>query len=124
MTRSSARRLLIVAFVCVSTATFAAQTPRVRVGGEVKQPAILKKVQPVYPMDARDKKIGGTVLLDVVIATNGSVLKVDVIKAVYPSIDAAAVAAVRQWKFAPTKLNGKPVEVSLTGLGVPFKLRQ
>ena len=53
--------------------------------------------------------------LDALIGTDGSVVFVRVVSAnVHPDFADAAAEAVRQWKFSPTLLNGKPVEVLMT----------
>ena len=53
--------------------------------------------------------------LDVLIATDGTVASVRVLSAqVHPEFAKAASAAVRQWRFTPTLLNGVPVDVTMT----------
>ena len=84
------------------------------VGGDIKRPAKIRHVSPVYPQEALDNKIGGTVLLEIVIATHGTVLEVKVTQGVYRLLDEAAVKAVSQWKYVPTKVNGQPVELVMT----------
>lgn len=53
----------------------------------------------------------GTVSVEVVIGTDGAVKQVEIIEPRGAGLDDAAVEAVRQWKYTPTLLNGKPVEV-------------
>ena len=79
------------------------QSPRLHVGGDIKRPIKIRTVPPVYPKEALDNKIGGTVLLEIVIGTEGSVLEQKVVQSVHPLLDAAAAEAVRQWKYVPTK---------------------
>jgi TonB family protein len=83
-------------------------------GGTVSQgivPATLvTRVNPQYPMQARSHGIGGDVVLDTTIAANGSVRTVAVVSGPVILRD-AAVNAVRQWRFSPALLNGKPVEI-------------
>jgi periplasmic protein TonB len=122
MTLRHGRLVAIAALVCFGSGVLIAQAPRVKVGGDVKRPILLKKVAPDCPKEAREKKIVGTVLLDIVIATDGTVLEVEVAKGIHPLLDEAAARAVRQWKFLPTKLNGEPVELILTGVEVTFKV--
>jgi len=79
-------------------------------------------VNPVYPASMRAAGRAGTVPLDALIGTDGSVAFVRVLSSnVHPDLAAAAVDAVRQWKFSPTLLNGKPVEV-LMGVTITFDL--
>ena len=66
-------------------------------------------------------RIKGTVILEAVIGIDGTVRNVRVLRSV-PLLDAAAVEAVRQWLFNPTRLNGEPVPVVMT-VTVTFQLR-
>jgi len=84
-----------------------------RVGGTIKPPAKIRDVQPVYPPDALAANVQGAVVLDAHIGVDGSVLEASVLRSI-PLLDDAAVAAVRQWRYAPTLLNGAPVEVMVT----------
>jgi TonB family protein len=62
---------------------------------------------------ARAVHAQGTVVLECVIGTDGRVTDVRVLRGV-PLLDAAAVAAVQQWVYEPTRLNGQPVSVFMT----------
>ena len=65
-----------------------------------------------YPKDAKEAKVGGTVLVKFVIGTNGGVQEVEVLKGVYPSLDAEAVRVVRSSpKWKPALKDGKPVRM-------------
>ena len=97
--------------------------PLPRFGGTVSQvvPAsVVQRVNPIYPPQARTQGIGGDVILDATIAQDGSVPKVKVISGP-PSLADAATRAVRQWRFSPAVLNGKPVEVEQR-ITIVFKL--
>jgi protein TonB len=93
-----------------------------RVSEGVMEAALLYKVQPLYPAIARAIGLAGTVRLRAVIATDGSVRQVDVISGNALLVQ-PAVAAVRQWRYRPTRLNGEPVEVE-TFITVNFILNQ
>lgn len=93
----------------------------VRVGGDIKAPRKIVDVAPVYPQIAREARVEGIVILEAVIAEDGAVRDVRLLRAV-PLLDAAAVEAVRQWRFTPTLLNGQPVPVVMT-ITVAFRLR-
>ena len=84
-----------------------------RVGGIIKEPRKLATVAPIYPAIARAARVQGLVVLEAVIDEGGAVTLVRVIKSV-PLLDAAAVQAVRQWRYTPTLLNGMPVSVLMT----------
>jgi TonB family protein len=84
-----------------------------RVGGNVQSAKIIKRVQPVYPVDAREARISGTVRLHVILAKDGTVGQLELMSG-HPMLAQAAIDAVRQWTYQPTLLNGFPVEVDTT----------
>ena len=93
-----------------------------RVGGNIRPPRKRHDVHPVYPRPMRDAGVEGVVPLEALIGRDGLVSSVRVITAqVHPDLAQAAVDAVRQWRFDPTLLNGKPVEVVMA-VAVQFKL--
>ena len=98
------------------------QSERVRAGGVVSEPRLIKHVAPVYPPDAVAAQLSGMVILDVVIGKDGSVVDAKVLRPI-PMFEAAALEAVRQWKYTPSTLNGEPVEVLLI-VTVHFKLQE
>lgn len=81
-----------------------------RVGGHVQAANILTRVNPVYPPLARQARIAGPVRLEGTIAKDGTVQQLKVISG-HPLLVPAAVEAVKQWRYRPTRLNGEPVEV-------------
>jgi protein TonB len=83
---------------------------RVRVGGLVKAPIPLHTPQPAYPEMARRARVEGVVHLEAIVATNGKVQGVQLIQG-HPLLVAAAIAAVREWRYTPPTLNGDPVEM-------------
>jgi protein TonB len=85
----------------------------VRVGGQIRQPTQLKKINPVYPSIAQSARVQGVVILEATIGTNGRVKDVRVLRSI-PLLDSAAIDAVRQWEYTPTMLNNVPVEVIMT----------
>ena len=96
-------------------------TGPVRPGGNVAMPRKIYNVAPVYPPMAVSARVEGTVLIEAIISTTGTVQDARVVNSV-PLLDAAALEAVRQWVFTPTRLNNVPVPVILT-VKVEFKLR-
>ncbi|SRR5579871_1315922 len=71
---------------------------------------LIHKVVPVYPQEARLAKLQGSVKVSALIGEDGSVQDVRVLAG--PSaLAASAVAAIRQWRYGPTFLNGKPTPV-------------
>jgi len=85
----------------------------VRVGPNVPPPAKLVNVTPVYPADAQAARIQGVVIIEATIGTDGKVSNARVLKSV-PLLDEPALAAVKQWEYEPTRLNGVPVPVIMT----------
>lgn len=83
-----------------------------RVGGLVQAPRLLSKIEPMYPPLAREARISGTVVIDCVIDANGDVTQLKLVSG-HPLLLQAAFAAVKQWKYSPTLLNGKPVPVEM-----------
>ena len=77
-------------------------------------PTLIKKVSPTYPEDARKEGIEGTVILEATIDTEGNVAKVKVLKGGIDSLNQAAVDAIKQWKYEPIILDGKPVPSTFT----------
>jgi TonB family protein len=71
---------------------------------------LLKRVDPSYPQDAMQQRIGGTVQLHAVIAEDGRVLNLEPVSGP-PLLVEAAVLAVRQWRYGPTLLDGHRTEV-------------
>lgn len=92
-----------------------------RVGGDVKAPVLLQKIEPSYPEAARKARMEGVVILEAIITAEGSVQDVKVLKSVNPLLDASAVRAVQQWRYKPATLNGRAVRVYLT-VTVTFNL--
>jgi protein TonB len=96
-------------------------TRPVPVGGRIKIPAKVLHVPPVYPAIAQQARVEGVVIIEAIIGTDGRVKEARVLKS-RPLLDEAALAAVRQWVFSPTTLNGVPVPVLMT-VTVNFRLR-
>jgi TonB family protein len=65
---------------------------------------------PAYPYEAQQQRVEGTVKVHAVVGTDGTVQSVDPVSGPEPLMDAARTA-VREWRFAPTKLDGRPVDV-------------
>src|SRR5512142_52987 len=68
---------------------------------------------PVYPEGARDSGLSGVVLVQLLIGKDGDIAAAKVLRGP-PSLDRAAIDAVRRWKYAPTVVNGAPVCVGIT----------
>jgi TonB family protein len=91
-----------------------------RISQGVSQGLILKRVQPVYPEQARQMRVEGKVELQANISKSGSITGVKQLSG-DPLLGRAATDAVRQWKYKPYFLNGEPIEIQ-TQITVIFKL--
>ena len=87
---------------------------KIRVGGQVAQSNLVRKVQPVYPAAAKESHTQGTVQLEVVISKDGVPAEIRVVSSPSDDLSASALEAVRQWRYRPTLLNGSPVEIVTT----------
>jgi len=70
---------------------------------------LINLVEPVYPPDARQARLEGTVKLHIVVGTNGEVESFHPVSGP-DSLAHAAMIAVREWRYRPTLLNGKAVQ--------------
>jgi TonB family protein len=91
-------------------------------GAGVSAPVVLKEARPQYTAEARKARIEGTVLLDCVVETDGSVGDIEVKRSLDEALDQEAIKAVKQWRFEPGTKDGKPVPVLIT-LEMTFTLR-
>jgi TonB family protein len=91
-----------------------------RVGGNVQASKIIKRVQPVYPEEARTRGVTGTVRLHLILGKDGTVKQLELVSG-HPLLAQAALDAVRQWTYRQTLLNGEPVEID-TVVDVIFTL--
>lgn len=71
-------------------------------------PRPIKITRPQYPQEAFVKKIEGTVVVEILIDSQGRVVRARVIQSV-PLLDAAALQTVYQWIFQPAVKHGRPV---------------
>ncbi|HYN01179.1 MAG TPA: TonB family protein, partial [Vicinamibacteria bacterium] len=127
--RSLALVLLALGVAAVATAPLLAQEEPRAAGSEgIPVPKKTKHVQPAYPQEALAQGVRGIVILDIVVDTQGKVESTSVVRSV-PGLDEAAIAAARQWEYAPTQVDGKAVRVRITvpitfALALPQLARQ
>jgi protein TonB len=84
-----------------------------RPGGAIREPRKIQDAAPQYPEIARAARVEGLVILEATIDERGFVTGARVLRSV-PLLDAAALAALKQWRYTPTLLNGIPVRVLMT----------
>ena len=101
----------------LAVAVVGAQTETVyKPGDGVSMPRVTMEVKPDYTNEARDQRIEGTIVLEIVVVADGSVGDVKVTRSldtVY-GLDANAVKAMKQWQFEPGKKDGKPIAVAVS----------
>lgn len=95
-------------------------TRRVFVGGNVQQARAIFQPDPIYPVIAIQARVSGTVRLAAWISEQGAIEELRVVEG-HPLLIAAAVQAVRQWRYRPLVLNGVPQKVETT-IDVHFRL--
>jgi TonB family protein len=83
-------------------------------------PKAKKITRPEYPRAAFDAGIEGKVLLQIIIGSDGQVLRVEVLQSV-PGLDAAAIECVHKWRFEPAVRDGRPV-AALAHAPVDFRI--
>lgn len=93
-----------------------------RPGSGVEPPTILREVKPIYTELARQRGITGEVVLEIVVQRDGSVGAIRVLHGLGSGLDERAAEAVRQWRFAPARRLGQPVDV-MVEVAVEFRLR-
>jgi protein TonB len=93
----------------------------IRVGGQIRQPTKTRHVAPVYPLEAKEAKVTGVVILEARIEADGRVINARILRSI-PPLDQAALDAVTQWEFTPTLMNGVPTPVMMT-VTIQFSLQ-
>lgn len=79
----------------------------------IQGPSLISRVEPIYMVRALEQRMQGTVVLEVVVETDGSVGDVRLVRSIDPffGLDASALIAAKQWRFAPATRDGKAVAV-------------
>jgi len=93
----------------------------VRATGEINPPRLMKKVEPIYPEEARKAGIEGIVILEAMTDEKGNIARVKVLKSI-PELDQAAINSLKQWKYEPTIIDGKPTPIVFT-VTIRFQLK-
>jgi TonB family protein len=104
-----------------SSGPMQATPEKVRVSSGIAGGLLLKKVNPVYPAEARQAFIQGTVILQAQISKSGDIVKLELVSGPI-ELAGSAVTAVRQWKYRPYMLKGESVVVD-TQVQVNYELR-
>jgi protein TonB len=107
-----------------ASATSPAASPqRIQVGGNVELPRRIRIVAPTFPQSARDQGVQGSVTFQALIDKYGFVRGTPLaINDAPADLELAALDAIRQWQYAPARLNGEPIAF-LTEITVNFQLQ-
>lgn len=93
-----------------------------RAGSGIEPPRLLREVKAAYTDEARRANITGDVEMEITIRRDGTVSDVRILRGLRGGLNERAAAAVRQWRFAPARLKGTPVDV-IVEVSVEFTLR-
>lgn len=90
----------------------------------VTMPVAISKRPPIYPLEAKEAKLQGTVKLQVTVAADGTVSNIKIISPpLGKGLEREALDAVKAWKYNPATKNGKPVERTI-GEDINFSLSE
>ena len=114
--------LALLVVVCVNAvAQSAADKPTITVlSDQAVRGAAKVHVDPEYPAAARQFRVSGDVVADLIVSVDGKIESISITKG-NPLLSAAVVAALKKWTFAPFSLEGRPIRVKST-LTFSFKL--
>jgi TonB family protein len=88
------------------------QEGAVKVGGNVKEPRLVTRVMPDYPLVAKQAGIQGDVVVKTTIDEKGNVVNMQIVSG--PALlRGAALAALRRWRYEPSTLNGQPISIQM-----------
>lgn len=93
-----------------------------RPGSGIEPPQLLREVRPTYTDEARRRAVEGDVVLEIIVRRDGTVGDVRVLRPLGSGLEQRAIAAVRQWRFAPARRLGSAVDV-VVEVAVGFTLR-
>lgn len=87
-------------------------------------PRIIEKTDPIYPFEARQRDVQGSVTLRFIVTKEGDVSEPTVVKGVPPGVfDDSALKAIMRWRFEPAIKDGGPVDVIIIA-PLKYELRQ
>jgi protein TonB len=92
-----------------------------QVGGDSTAPRPIYAPNPEYSKEARKAQLQGSVTLSAVVAADGTVHDVKVVRPLGKGLDEKAIEAVQHWRFTPAMKNGQPIDVRIS-LVVNFAL--
>ncbi|MEO8256867.1 MAG: TonB family protein [Acidobacteriota bacterium] len=93
-----------------------------RGGSGIEAPRLIREVKADYTEEARQRRVAGDVLMEIVVRQDGTVGDVKVLQGLGSGLNERAMQAVRQWRFEPARRQGAPVDV-IVEVAVEFKIR-
>ena len=100
--------------VWTATRTFAAPAKAVKADAVTTPPRLVEKVEPAYPAAAKQAGVTGVVIVELTINERGTIDDARVLQGLGHGLDEATLDAVKQWRFEPGTIDGKPVPVMFT----------
>jgi TonB family protein len=97
-------------------------SPTILLANGIIAPRAIYAPEPEYTDEALKAKLVGTVVLSLVVGTDGQPRDIKVVRPLRDGLDQKAVDAVKSWKFQPATKDGKPVAVQIT-VEVQFRLQ-
>jgi len=95
----------------ISDAALAQLPSMVQISSGIAAGNLLNRVDPVYPMSAKQNHVSGVVVMHAVIGTDGHIHSLKLMSAPDPDLALSAIWAVRKWTYKPYILNGVPTSV-------------
>jgi periplasmic protein TonB len=114
------RRIIVILFALSGSAALRAEDVLIRISEADAKKAAISKANPEYPPMARQMHVAGQVVVEAEVGTDGEVEKVQTVSG-NALLSAAAVGAVKKWKFTPFTAEGKPAK-ALIRMGFNFSL--
>ena len=116
--------VLVLSMLSASSVALAQTGPVYRTGRGVTVPEVLKEIRPRHTPASMERRIEGSVMMDVVVEADGTVGEGKVTKSldVESGLDQQAIDAMKQWEFKPGTYEGKPVAVEIT-VELSYRLR-
>ncbi|WP_221033256.1 energy transducer TonB [Actomonas aquatica] len=99
-------------------ATTGGVTKVAHIAGMDKAPTVVSQTAPVYPSYLRERGIQGIATVELLVDSTGRVVEAKAVRATVPEFGVQAVAATKQWTFAPAEAEGQPIAARIQ---VPFE---
>jgi TonB family protein len=112
----------LLAAVAFAPAAAQSRAPYKTTDDGVKPPVLVREVKPKYTQSAMDRQVQGSVEVEAVVLSDGTVGDVTVKKSLDSELDEEAVKATKEWRFRPGTKDSKPADV-LVNIELTFTLK-